>query len=104
MGRSIASTTSRIQGKLAQWEKFVRPMDWNHIESRRNGDWRLMKGDFGELIVRELLEGMGFRLERLQMRGIGLPDFKVSGLPVLIEVKAHKNKNKLKKPSKPPMP
>ena len=65
--------------------RIVKPINWNYIEDIRHGDWRLMKGDFGECIVREFLEGKGFGLERLERRARGLPDFKITGLPVMEE-------------------
>jgi len=82
---------------------IVKPINWHYIQDIRANDWRRMKGDFGEHIVRELLESQGVHLERLQRRAEGLPDFKISGLPVMIEVKAHMNRNKKAIPSKPPV-
>ncbi len=82
--------------------RIVKPINWNYIEDIRHGDWKLMKGDFGECIVREFLEGRGFELERLGRRARGLPDFKISGLPVMVEVKAHKDRRKNRDPPTPP--
>ena len=67
-----------------------KPVNWRNILDRRGGDWKRMKGDFGEYLVREYLEGKGLVLERMQKRAEGLPDFKVSGEPVMIEVKSHR--------------
>ncbi len=78
-----------------------KPANWRYIKDIRGGDWRLMKGDFGECIVREFLEERGILLERLQRRAPGLPDFKIRGLPVLIEVKAHRDRGTGNSVSKP---
>ena len=80
-----------------------RPVNWNYIQDLRKNDWKLMKGDFGELIVKELLEKKGITLERMEKWGAGLPDFKVKGHSAMIEVKSHKNTNKGDIPSKPPV-
>jgi hypothetical protein len=69
--------------------RVKKPINWRNVLDRRGGDWKRMKGDFGEYIVREYLESKGLALERMQKRAEGLPDFKVKGKPVMVEVKSH---------------
>jgi hypothetical protein len=71
-----------------------KPINWKYVQDIRYDDWKLMKGDFGEYFVKEYLESKGFELERLERRARKLPDFKIKGRPILIEVKSHKSKTK----------
>jgi hypothetical protein len=67
-------------------------VNWRYLKDRYGDDWRRMKGEFGELIVREFLQQKGFELERMERRARKLPDFKIVGKPVMVEVKSHKSR------------
>ena len=76
---------------LSRFNKVVKPVNWKGIRDRYP-DYHNMKGEFGEQIVKERLEEQGLRLEKQRDRAPGLPDFKVKGTPIFVEVKTHDKK------------
>ena len=71
--------------------KIVKPMSWKGIDQRHLDESGLI-GEFGERIVREYLENMGYKLSRLEKRASGLPDFRIESSRIFVEVKSHKTK------------
>ena len=81
----------RRKGHPGQSCKVVKPINWKGITDRHHEESNI-KGEFGEQIVKEFLESRGYHLEKQQNRAPGLPDFRIDGTPVFVEVKAHKAK------------
>ncbi len=69
----------------------VKPINWKGITDRHHEESNI-RGEFGEQIVKEFLEHRGYHLEKQQNRAPGLPDFRIDGTSVFVEVKAHKSR------------
>jgi hypothetical protein len=81
----------REAGRITQTRLLIKPIDWKGITDRHS-DQRAIRGEFGEQIVKEYLEKRGCVLSKQEKRAPGLPDFRIEGTNMFVEVKSHSTK------------